>query len=190
MMLDVVPSNLTGKMLIAMPGMADNRFSGSVVFLCAHSEDGAVGLIINTPVTEITFREMIEQLGIDAPRPPELSVHFGGPIEPGRGFVPHSCDYAVRDATLQVNDCFAMTSTLDVLVDIAERTGPENALLTLGYSSWAAGQLEAEILHNGWLTCDAATALVFDDPDERKWELALASIGVHPMALSSEAGHA
>lgn len=186
------PSDLTGKLLIAMPDMGDPRFHGSVVFLCAHSETGAMGLIINKPMPEVSFADMLDQLDIEGRAgAPQVPVCYGGPVEMRRGFVLHSGEYrGWQDDLLQVDDRFAMTATLDVLEDIANSRGPRQALMTLGYAGWGAGQLEDEIQHNGWLTADASPDLVFGTPMETKWEAALASLGVHPLTLSSEAGHA
>lgn len=183
-------TNFTGQLLIAMPGMGDPRFAGSVVFLCEHSETGAMGLIINKPVTELSFAEMIGQLGIEAVRPPAIPVMFGGPVETGRGFVLHSDEYGASDATIKVPGGFAMTATLDVLEDLAHGGGPARAMMALGYAGWAAGQLEEEIGRNGWLTCDASSEIVFGDDMDGKWEAALAVLGVSPLMLSGDAGRA
>ena len=185
------PDSLEGKLLIAMPGMGDPRFEKSVVFMCAHSEDGALGLIVNKPAPELKFASLLEQLGIDAGDPKrDIRVHFGGPVENGRGFVLHSADYLSNTSTLKVTDAFGMTATLDVLEDIARGDGPASALLALGYSGWGPGQLESEILQNGWLTCDAAPEIVFGDDDDTKWSAALRSLGVDPLMLSGTAGRA
>ncbi len=184
-------ASLNGQLLIAMPGMGDPRFEKSVVFMCAHSEDGALGLIVNKPSPELEFSTLLQQLDIDVPRPNrDIRVHFGGPVEHGRGFVLHSGDYEGNDSTLQVDDSFGMTATLDVLEDIARGTGPSDALLALGYSGWGPGQLEDEILQNGWLTCDASPEIVFDGDDHGKWEAALKTLGVDPLTLSATAGRA
>ncbi|MCU4651349.1 YqgE/AlgH family protein [Roseibacterium sp. SDUM158016] len=187
-----VPENLTGKLLIAMPAMGDARFAGSVVFLCAHSPEGAMGLIVNKRVDEVTFAEMLDQLEIENPGAVrDVPVCYGGPVELRRGFVLHSSDYQARgEDGLVVDGRFSMTATLDVLEDIAQERGPRQALLALGYSGWGPGQLEAEIAQNGWLTAEAAPELVFGASMEGKWEAALKSLGVHPLMLSSEAGHA
>lgn len=184
-------SSLEGQLLIAMPGMGDSRFERSVVFLCAHSEDGALGLIVNKPTREIRFHFLLEQLDLDVgPSERDIQVHFGGPVEHERGFVLHSSDYMAEAATLRVSDGFGMTATLDVLEDIAKGSGPASALLALGYSGWGPGQLEDEILQNGWLTCEANPSLVFGADDAGKWEAALKTLGVDPLTLSSAAGHA
>lgn len=183
--------NLSGKLLIAMPGMGDPRFEHSVVFLCAHSADGAMGLIVNKPARDLSFEELREQLGIRRTgKSREIRVHFGGPVEHSRGFVLHSADYEGEGATLKVSDRFGMTATLDILQAIAAGGGPTSSILALGYAGWGPGQLEDEILRNGWLTCDATPDLVFSHQDEGKWTEALRTIGVDPVSLSATAGRA
>ncbi len=184
-------TSLEGKLLIAMPGMGDPRFEHSVIFLCAHSDDGALGLIVNKPTPELTFSSLLDQLGLNSDKSSrDIRVHFGGPVENARGFVLHSGDYDSNDATLEVNDTFGMTTTIDVLEELARGEGPNSALLALGYSGWGPGQLEGEIMQNGWLTCDASSELVFNGDDESKWSAALATLGVDPLTLSAEAGRA
>jgi putative transcriptional regulator len=187
-----LPEDLTGKVLIAMPGMDDPRFAGSVVFLCTHSSDGAMGLIVNKRMAEVTFAEMLEQLEIAPPgAAPDMPICYGGPVEMRRGFVLHTAEYhAALDEGLVIDGRFAMTATLDILEDIAEGRGPLQALMALGYAGWGPGQLEDEIARNGWLTADATPDLVFVTEMDRKWEAALKSLGVHPLMLSSEAGRA
>jgi putative transcriptional regulator len=183
--------SLEGKLLIAMPGMGDPRFEHSVVFMCAHSGDGALGLIVNKPAPDLQFATLIEQLGMDVGDPKrDIRIHFGGPVENGRGFVLHSADYRAEGATLQVDKTFGMTATMDVLEQIAKGQGPDSALLALGYSGWGPGQLESEILQNGWLTCDASPEIVFGEDDDRKWSEALRTLGVDPLMLSGTAGRA
>lgn len=183
--------SLEGKLLIAMPGMGDPRFEKSLVFMCAHSADGALGLIVNKPAPDLRFSALIEQLGIDSGDPKrDIRVHFGGPVENGRGFVLHSADYLSNTSTLKVTDVFGMTATRDVLEDIARGEGPASALLALGYSGWGPGQLESEILQNGWLTCDAVPDIVFGENDGTKWSAALKTLGVDPLMLSGSAGRA
>jgi len=183
--------DLSGKLLIAMPGMGDPRFERSVVFLCAHSSEGAMGLIVNKPASDISFRGLLDQLGIEpGPGAAEIRVHFGGPVEHGRGFVLHSGDYRANSSTLQVDDRFGMTATLDILEDIARGTGPASSMLALGYSGWGPGQLESEIRHNGWLTAEATPELVFSSQNASKWERALRALGIDPISLSSAAGRA
>jgi len=186
-----IPSQLEGKILIAMPGMGDPRFDKSVIFMCAHSADGALGLIVNKPTPELSFGNLLKQLEIDVPEGSrDVRVHFGGPVESGRGFVLHSGDYSSEASTLQVSEQFGMTSTLDVLEELARNSGPTDALLALGYAGWGPGQLEAEILQNGWLTCDATPQLVFEVDDQTKWTAALATLGVDALMLSADAGRA
>ncbi|MDC0739093.1 YqgE/AlgH family protein [Cognatishimia sp. SS12] len=178
-------------MLIAMPGMGDPRFAHSIVYLCAHNDDGAMGLIVNKTMGSMQFSDLLEQLSIakgHASR--DFPLHFGGPVESGRGFVLHSADYRSEISTLEVKAGFAMTATLDVLEDMAEGGGPDRAILALGYSGWGPGQLEAEIADNGWLICDPALELVFDTADDQKWGAALNTLGIDPLTLSASAGHA
>lgn len=183
--------DLSGKLLIAMPGMGDPRFEHSVVFLCAHSDDGAMGLIVNKPARDLSFDKLADQLGIArTDRAREIRVHFGGPVEHSRGFVLHSRDYAGSGSTLKVDDRFGMTATIDILEAIAAGRGPSASLLALGYAGWGPGQLEDEILRNGWLTCDAAPDLVFSDRNAEKWTRALGTLGVDPLTLSAAAGRA
>lgn len=183
--------HLDGKLLIAMPGMGDPRFDKTLIYMCAHSEDGAMGLIVNKPAVDLKFSDLLEQLNI-APakslRP--IKVHFGGPVEHGRGFVLHSKDYTAKDTTLEVNEEFGMTATLDILEDISQGNGPDACLLALGYAGWGPGQLEDEIRANGWLICDADSALIFSDNNEDKWNGAIESLGFDPRLLSAEGGSA
>ncbi len=185
--------DLTGKLLIAMPGMGDPRFEKSVVLMCAHSDEGAMGLIVNKPMPDLGFADLLKQLGIggDAPPASEIRVHFGGPVEHGRGFVLHSDDYDLSTSgTLKVTGGFGMTATLDILENIAKGAGPARAFLALGYAGWGPGQLEGEIAQNGWLTAEASPELVFATDNSGKWGQALKTLGVDPLTLSSDAGHA
>lgn len=183
--------DLTGKLLISMPGMGDPRFERSVVYLCAHSPEGAMGLIVNKPAHDLSFSHLLSQLGVrQSAGGSDIRVHFGGPVEHGRGFVLHSDDYPGGEATLHVDARFAMTATMDILQAIAAGDGPERSLLALGYAGWGPGQLESEILRNGWLTADASPDLVFSPDDPGKWEGALKSLGVDPVSLSGAAGRA
>lgn len=182
--------SLAGQMLIAMPGIGDPRFERAVVYLCGHSVDGAMGLIVNKPVDNITFPELLEQLGIDAELPRQIRILFGGPVETGRGFVLHSADYHVTGSTLQVTEDVGLTATVEILEEIAEGEGPKQSLLALGYAGWAPGQLEEEILANGWLQCPPEADLLFGSADETKWERALATLGIDPAQLSGDAGRA
>ncbi|GLT09335.1 YqgE/AlgH family protein [Sulfitobacter sp. PR48] len=183
--------NLTGKLLVAMPGMGDPRFAHAVIFVADHSEKGAMGLIVNKPAADMALSDVLDQ--IETPTAPaqfDLRVHIGGPVETGRGFVLHSPEYRSAMQTMNIAGAFAVTATLDVLEDIAAGKGPEKAQLMLGYSGWGPDQLEGEIAQNGWLTCEATQETVFDLPDERKWSAALKSLGVDPLGLSATAGRA
>jgi putative transcriptional regulator len=183
--------DLAGKMLIAMPGMGDLRFDQSVVFMCAHSDDGAMGLIINKPAQDVVLGDVLGQLDIEVSQQTrESRVHIGGPVETARGFVLHSREYQSNLQTLNVDADFGMTCTLDILEEIGKATGPAQSQLMLGYAGWGAGQLEAEIRYNGWLVCEASAELVFGTDDDVKWSKALGSIGVNPLTLSSTAGRA
>lgn len=184
-------TNLTGKTLIAMPEMGDSRFDRSVILLCAHSDEGAMGLIVNVPSDGITLSNLAEQLDIDTDggfqnRP----VHSGGPVEQERGFVLHTSDYKSSLSTLPVTEGISMTGTLDVIEDLVEGTGPDVALICLGYCGWGPGQLEAEIVQNAWLVGEAPLPLIFATPDARKWEAALANENISALTLSSTGGRA
>jgi putative transcriptional regulator len=189
---------LNGQLLIAMPSMGDKRFARSVVYICAHSADGAMGIVINRLATEVSFRELLFQLEIvEAERQPrlaesvdEIRVHRGGPVETGRGFVLHSADFSVENATLPIAEGICLTATLEILRAIAEGRGPGRALLALGYAGWAPGQLEFEIQANGWLHSQADRGILFDDDIDGKYDRALAKIGVEAGMLSTDAGHA
>jgi putative transcriptional regulator len=191
-------SFLDGQMLIAMPGMSDPRFDRSVIFMCAHSDNGAMGIIVNKRAPMISFNELLERLDIlpqeSRIRLPDdvqtMLVQFGGPVEPGRGFVLHTSDYFSADTSLPIDERVALTATLDILRAIAGGQGPRRSLLALGYAGWAPGQLEDEIQRNGWLSCAADEDLLFDHDLDGKYLNALHKIGVDPAMLSSEAGHA
>ena len=183
--------NLSGKILIAMPGMGDPRFDRSVVYMCAHSGEGAMGLIVNKPARDLRFADLLKQLDIPmSPRSRDIRVHFGGPVEHSRGFVLHTGDYESEAATLTVDERFGMTATLDILEAFAKGEGPRESILAFGYSGWGPGQLEEEILQNGWLTCDATSELLFSEDNAGKWEVALRSLGIDPLLLSASAGRA
>ena len=183
--------DLTGALLVAMPGMGDPRFDRSVVFLCAHSRDGAMGLIVNKPAMDMELGDLLDQLEIACTSSRRgTPVHFGGPVETGRGFVLHTHDYRSRLQTLRVNGRFGMTTTLDVLEDIATGDGPDECLVHLGYAGWGPGQLEAEISRNDWLTTQAEPSLVFHTEDDEKWAAAVRSMGIEPLGLSGAAGRA
>jgi len=187
----IEPLNLCGKLLIAMPGMSDPRFEKSVVYICAHSDEGAMGLIVNKPMPDVALSDLLKQLSIKpAGQNGDIPVYFGGPVEVGRGFILHSSEYKLDEHTLTVDAQFAMTATQDVLRDIAAGSGPKAKLLALGYAGWDAGQLETEIQQNGWLSCDATADVVFDQPSADKWTAALKLLGVDALTLSATAGRA
>lgn len=182
---------LAGKVLIAMPGMGDPRFARSVVLICAHDADSAMGLIVNKPADSLTFAGLLDHLGITlGPAGRQIHVHFGGPVERGRGFVLHSPDWAGPAPAMQVPGGYRLTGTLDILDALAQGAGPEKALFALGYAGWGPGQLEAEIGRNDWLVADAPGDLVFAPEDGAKWAQALRSLGVDPLTLSPVAGRA
>ena len=181
---------LTGQLIIAMPKMSDPRFSKTVIYMCAHNSEGAMGLIINKLVDELTFPDLLKQLEIKPALPKSpLNVFLGGPVEQARGFVLHSTEY-LQDATLRVSDTVGLTATIDVLRDIAEGNGPKDKILMLGYTGWGPGQLDLEIMENGWLHVEADDALVFGDRSTNKWEMAIKKIGINPQMLSDKSGHA
>jgi putative transcriptional regulator len=189
---------LDGQLLVAMPVMGDPRFERSVIYLCAHSPEGAMGIMVNRPAGSIDFPELLVQLKIiksseqiELPENAEsLKVLTGGPVDTGRGFVLHSSDFFIENATLRIDDGICLTATVDILKAIAKGAGPKHAILALGYAGWAPGQLETEIQDNGWLHCDADPDLVFGDDVEEKYTRALRKIGIDPGMLSNEAGHA
>ena len=184
-------TSLVGQLLVAMPHMQDPRFARSVVYMCAHSgEAGAMGLVVNKLLGSLTMDELFQQLDIEPSRfSRSRPVHFGGPVESGRGFVLHTTDYR-EDASLVVGDHLAVTATLEILRAIGRGEGPQKSLLALGYAGWAPGQLDAEIQANGWLSVALDETIVFDRDHDSKWQRALAKIGVDMTMLSSEAGHA
>lgn len=183
--------DLTGKLLIAMPAMGDDRFAQSVVFICAHSPEGAMGLIVNKRADDLRLADLLEQLDIAQGRDmTNLPVHFGGPVEHGRGFVLHDYGYHSAISTLDVNEDFAMTATMDILEDLALGRGPLRNIVALGYAGWGPGQLESELSQNAWLTVEADKEIVFSHADGSKWESALQKLGVSAVTLSSEAGRA
>lgn len=181
---------LEGQLLIAMPAMQDPRFARTVIFMCTHNSDGAMGLVVNKLFGSLTFSELLEQVGIeDTGVKNQIRVHFGGPVESGRGFVLHSPDYR-KEGTLVVESDIALTASVDILKAIAKGQGPRHSFLALGYAGWGAGQLDSEIRANGWLHAPADQSLVFDDDLDTKWKRAMATLGVDSSKLSSDAGHA
>lgn len=181
---------LAGHLLVAMPGMPDPRFAKAVIYMCAHNDEGAMGLVINRAMADFTFPDLLKQLGITvAADMPSISVQFGGPVEQGRGFVLHSSDY-VHESTLVVDADVALTATVDILKAIARGKGPSHSLLALGYAGWGPGQLDAEILQNGWLSVKADPGIVFNANLGAKWQQALSKLGIDLSLLNENVGHA
>jgi putative transcriptional regulator len=181
---------LTGQLLIAMPAMEDPRFAHSVIYLCAHTPEGAMGLVLNRPLQRPKFDDLLRQLEV-APVPPARRIRLcaGGPMDNARGFVLHTTDWT-GEGSLRVNDAVALTASLDVLKEIAEGRGPREGLLALGYAGWGPGQLDAEIQQNAWLSVPADETIVFDGDHDTKWRRALAKLNIDPLLLSGAAGHA
>ena len=190
-------NTLEGQLLVAMPSMTDRRFARSVIYVCAHSNEGAMGLIINQRARNITAPDLLERLGITTRSEDDvvaneimtLSIQVGGPVETGRGFVLHSADYFADDSTLAIEHGVCLTATIDILKAIAQGRGPKNAILTLGYSGWSPGQLESEIHANGWLNCPADPDLVFSSDISAIYPRAIAKIGINLSHLVGDAGH-
>ncbi len=188
---------LDGQMLIASPSMSDDRFAKTLIYICAHSSEGAMGIIVNQPASNIKFPDLLVQLDVVSeedqilvsPGQDDVKVMKGGPVETGRGFVLHSSDFFIENSTLPIDDGICLTATIDILKAIAHGSGPSSAILALGYAGWAPGQLESEIQNNGWLHCPADRELIFGAP-EKKYEKAMRKLGIQPGMLSSEAGHA
>jgi putative transcriptional regulator len=184
-------SFLEGKLLIAMPGMPDPRFEKSVIFMCAHSADGAMGIIVNKAVPGLSFRELMEKLELQVtPGSPSFPVLYGGPMETGRGFVLHSGEYDGSDATLPVSEDVSLTATLDILRDMGKGNGPASAIFALGYAGWSPGQIESEIRSNGWIHCDCDSDLLFGTNMDGKWATALGKLGIDVSGLSLHTGNA
>jgi len=192
------PTFLSGKLLLAMPGMADPRFERAVIAMCVHDENGAVGIGIGHKRAGISFRGLLRQLEIDPGEAPDVAVHHGGPVEPGRGFVLHSTDWGGQD-TLQVNgelsggkmgELFAMTGTIDVLRAISEGRGPSKWIASLGYAGWGEGQLDEEMTRHGWFTANGDPAILFETPTDERWAKAFKAEGIDPRLLASETGAA
>ena len=191
-------SSLEGQMLIAMPNMDDGRFDHSVIYMCSHSEQGAMGLVLNQVARHLSFEDLLLQLDIVNDESSILlpknirgmNVYKGGPVEVERGFVLHSDDYVIARSTLPIDNGICLTATLEILKAMADGRGPEHALLALGYAGWGPGQLETEIQANGWLTGPADPGLIFDPESDRKWQRAMESLGIDPAMLIGEAGHA
>ncbi len=182
---------LEGKLLIAMPGMSDPHFEKSVIFMCAHSADGAMGIMINKPVEGLSFHDLAARLDLKVTKnTPDFPVLYGGPVETGRGFVLHSGDYESAEATLPVSEDVSLTATLDILRAMAEGRGPERAIFALGYAGWNPGQIESEIRKNGWIHCDSDPELLFNIEPNAKWAIALRKLGIDASGLSAHTGHA
>lgn len=191
-------NSLEGQFLIAMPSISEGCFARSVVFVCAHSNEGAMGLIINLPAEGVSFEDLLRQLEIidddtAACTPTNINnrrICIGGPVSTSRGFVLHSSDYFISSSTVRVRRDICLTSTLDILKAISNGGGPKSSLLTLGYSGWSPGQLEDEFANNGWLNCPADPDLIFDTDHEKKYDRALSKLGINSLQLSDQAGHA
>jgi putative transcriptional regulator len=189
---------LDGQMLIAMPSMRDERFARSLIYVCAHSSEGAMGIVVNQPAANINFPDLLVQLEVIPaaeliqlpPRVGSVKVLKGGPVETGRGFVLHSADFFIENSTLPIDDGICLTATLDILKAMARGNGPTSAVLALGYAGWAPGQLESEIQENGWLNCAADPELIFGNDIDGKYDRAMRKLGIDLGMLSSEAGHA
>jgi putative transcriptional regulator len=189
---------LDGQVLVAMPSLADERFAKTVIYLCAHSQEGAMGIVINKPASNIVFRKLLVQLQIiedgESIRLPAgaegIEVLQGGPVDKARGFVLHSADFFIQDTTLSIDERMCLTATVDVLRAIAKGEGPHRAALALGYAGWGPGQLEAEIRDNSWLSSPATPDLIFDTPAEARYDMVMRGLGINPAMLSSTAGRA
>ncbi len=182
---------LTGHLLVAMPTMADPRFHHTVIYVCAHSSEGAMGLIVNKPLNDLRFTDILSQLKI-VPRSnscSQINVHRGGPVEIQRGFVLHTSDYQ-KTGTVVVNEDIALSATTEILKDIAEGYGPNRNLMALGYSGWGPDQLDEEIKRNAWLCVPADAGLLFSDGYDHKWDMALSRLGIAAHRLSTQVGHA
>ena len=181
---------LKGQLLVAMPAMQDPRFEHTVIFLCAHNADGAMGLIVNRPLKKLSFPELLDQLGIARGTSDiNIGVQYGGPVETGRGFVLHTPEYE-QNGTISVDNRVGLTATVEILRDIASNRGPRQSLLALGYAGWGPGQLENEIQQNAWLNVPADDHLLFVEGIELRWERAIGKLGIDPSLLSDQHGHA
>jgi len=187
---DSTSSYLTGQLLVAMPAMQDPRFEKSVIYMCIHNADGAMGLIVNRALESLSFRDFLSQLELDVDEPAaDIAVQYGGPVETGRGFVLHTLEYE-QDGTIVVDQKVGLTATVEVLRDIAGDSGPSRAILALGYAGWGPGQLDDEIQQNAWLNVPADDGLMFDADIDNRWERAIAKIGIDVSLLSGDHGHA
>ncbi len=195
---DAPLDSLTGKLLVAMPAMPDPRFAHAVVLICAHSDEGAMGVMVNKPLSELTLLKLLEHLDLPLPGgdtglgdpPGDMAIHFGGPVETSRGFVLHSPDVQTQEGSAEVAAGIVLSTSIEILAEMARGQGPAQALTALGYAGWGAGQLEGELQAGGWLLADANPALVFETEDSLKWSGTLSGMGVDPRLLSGATGHA
>jgi putative transcriptional regulator len=186
-----IQSEYQGKLLLATPKMADFRFERSVILICSHSSNGAMGIIVNKPTLDWKFEDILKQLKINTKLSrPSQDVFFGGPVEYGRGFIVHSDDYEVPEVTVHIKENYRLTANADILCDMANGKGPKSSLLALGYAGWAPGQLEDELLSDSWLMCDPDSNLIFSENSENKWSAALSKMGVSPSHLATFSGQA
>ena len=182
--------NLTGKLIISMPSQQDERFYKTVIYMCAHSSEGAMGIIINKKIDYDLYPDLLEQLGIDKPLGnKKLYIRYGGPVETGRGFVLHS-DEVIQKETLSIEKGVALTSTSEFFEDLSKGKGPKNSILALGYAGWSPGQIEKEILANSWMTLSTDSNFIFDEEVNNKWSNAFNLLGVDPSKLSNHSGTA
>ena len=189
--LEDMVSGYQGQLLLATPKMTDYRFEKAVILICSHNADGAMGIIVNKPTLELNFDDILTQLKIDTKRVfSKQSIYFGGPVEYGRGFVVHSSDYDVSDASITIQKDYFLTASKEILEDIASGHGPKNSLLALGYAGWGPGQLENELFADSWLLCDPDPSLVFTSKPELKWADGFKKLGVNPSQLSTFGGSA
>ncbi len=185
-------SNLAGKMLLAMPSIGDKRFEQAVIFVCAHDQQGAMGIVINSQISDVPFNKVIAQTGIQsdiAIDMDQIQVLNGGPVDTSRGFLLHSADFK-RNETVQVSSDYAVSGTIDALKDVVSGNGPQRMLFAMGHAGWTAGQLDKELLDNAWLIAEANPSIVFDLPYDQRWKAGLQSIGIDPLMLSSTVGNA
>ncbi len=182
--------NLTGQIIVSMPSLEDERFYKTVIYICAHSSEGSMGIIINKKIDYDLYPDLLQQLGIDKPlNNKKLFIRYGGPVESGRGFVLHSDDM-VRKETLNIDKGVALTSTAEFFDDLSKGKGPKNCILALGYAGWQPGQLEHEIMRNSWMSLSVDNSFLFDDEVSRKWSQAYKLIGIDPNSLSFQSGNA
>ena len=182
--------NLTGQIIVSMPSLEDERFYKTVIYICAHSSEGSMGIIINKKIDYDLYPDLLQQLGIDKPlNNKKLFIRYGGPVESGRGFVLHSDDM-VRKETLNIDKGVALTSTAEFFDDLSKGKGPKNCILALGYAGWQPGQLESEIMRNSWMSLSVDNSFLFDDEVSRKWSQAYKLMGIDPNSLSLESGQA